>query len=401
MAMPASLALLRPVRIGVGHGHARAWNIPIASSSDALARLARCGWLPRNGWSDMSTIRPFTARDDLEALTALLHRAYARQLRRGLRFQAAHQSSAVTAERIGKGTCYLLEKDGTLIGTITIDGPDPASAITAYRDPRTWTISQFGVDPDHVGKGHGRALHRVAIDHALRRDGAWLALDTSDQAQDLIAMYGKWGYRIIGHHAWATTNYESVVMRLDLGRCPRPPAIGTYRQQPAACQPWDPRSIAVAQRLATLIAAACPEAAVAHVGSTAVPGCDGKGVIDLLVDYGPAGLERARAALDGLGFQRQSSADPFPEERPMRVGEFVHDGVGFRVHAHVVAAGSAEALELVAFRDALRADPALLAAYVTEKRAVIAAGISDPAGYSRTKAGFIRRWLAAAGSPPQ
>jgi GrpB-like predicted nucleotidyltransferase (UPF0157 family) len=197
------------------------------------------------------------------------------------------------------------------------------------------------------------------------------------------------------------TNYESVVMRLELAGFPPPSPIAPYRRQPAACRPWDPRAPAVAAWLAALITAACPVVAVEHIGSSAVPDCDGKGVIDLLVGYGPGGLEQAKAALAGLGFQRQSSADPFPEERPMRVGTCLHQGGEFRIHAHVVAAASVEARELVAFRDALRADPGLRAAYLAEKRAVLAAGVRDPGEYSRIKGGFIRSWLATVRCQPQ
>ena len=182
-----------------------------------------------------------------------------------------------------------------------------------------------------------------------------------------------------------------------------PHGIGIYHKRPAILRPWDPRAVTVAQQVIALIREAVPEAegevTVEHVGSSAVPGCAGKGVIDLLVMYPPGarGLERAKAALDGIGFQRQVSRDPFPEERPMRVGSYAFDGDEFRLHAHVVAADAAEAAEFLAFRDALRADRALLEAYLTEKRSILAAGVSDSADYSVIKGAFIQRWLAMRG----
>ena len=54
-----------------------------------------------------------------------------------------------------------------------------------------------------------------------------------------------------------------------------------------------------------------------HIGSTAVMGCAGKGAIDLMVLYSPGCLTLAKRVLDELGFQRQTTRDPFPEDRPM------------------------------------------------------------------------------------
>ena len=89
---------------------------------------------------------------------------------------------------------------------------------------------------------------------------------------------------------------------------------------------------------------------------------------------GVSGIRDARDTLESLGFQRQTSVDPFPEERPLRLGTIEHDGTTFRLHVHVIAADDAEAAELRAFRDRLRADPALLEEYVASKQAAFANG---------------------------
>ena len=46
-------------------------------------------------------------------------------------------------------------------------------------------------------------------------------------------------------------------------------------------RPWDPRTIDVAGTVAALIESQMPDAHVEHVGSTAIPGCTGKGIVDL------------------------------------------------------------------------------------------------------------------------
>jgi GrpB-like predicted nucleotidyltransferase (UPF0157 family) len=166
--------------------------------------------------------------------------------------------------------------------------------------------------------------------------------------------------------------------------------IEAYEDAAAECLEYDPQFPEVAARLSALIGGVLPHARVEHVGSTAVPGCAGKGVVDLLVAYETGRLDETKDALAGLGFQRQTSGNPFPEDRPMRTGTLAHQGRRYRVHVHVIHEGASEVRALVRFRDHLRADAGLLAAYVAEKRAIIASGITDTGEYSNAKGGFIR-----------
>lgn len=166
--------------------------------------------------------------------------------------------------------------------------------------------------------------------------------------------------------------------------------IGLYTNAPASYHEYDRRAPEVAGLLAEAITAAGLGLSVEHIGSTAVPGCAGKGVIDLMVLYPPGRLEMARQVLDDLGFQRQSTRDPFPEDRPMRVGTVLHGGQPFRFHAHVIAADAPEAATLRAFRDRLRAEPELRFAYEACKRRILRAGVTDSVAYSEAKGEFIQ-----------
>jgi GrpB-like predicted nucleotidyltransferase (UPF0157 family) len=141
--------------------------------------------------------------------------------------------------------------------------------------------------------------------------------------------------------------------------------------------------------VAALIEPHLPGVVVEHVGSTSVPACAGKGIVDLMLVYPEGQLAAARDLLDALGLQRQTGRDPFPEERPMRIGSLLHDGKAFNLHVHVIAAGSPEVQVLQGFRDRLRAEPALLAAYVAAKRAILAEGCTDPIDYCYRKGEFI------------
>jgi GrpB-like predicted nucleotidyltransferase (UPF0157 family)/mannose-6-phosphate isomerase-like protein (cupin superfamily) len=170
---------------------------------------------------------------------------------------------------------------------------------------------------------------------------------------------------------------------------PEPAMIGPYLPLPAICKDHDPRAIQVAERVGHLIRSLLPGVVVDHVGSTAVPGCAGKGVVDLMVLYEPGRLVEVRGGLDALGFQRQIGRDPFPEDRPMRIGSIDHDGTRFRLHVHVIASDSPEVAEFRAYRDRLRGDPSLLAKYVALKRQIIAEGVTDSLDYCIRKGAFI------------
>lgn len=172
--------------------------------------------------------------------------------------------------------------------------------------------------------------------------------------------------------------------------------VSSYEETAAEYLPYNPESPRVAKLLVQTILAAKPDLRVEHVGSTAVPGCWGKGIIDLLVLYRRGDLEAARAALDKLQFQRQSGPDAFPESRPMRVGSVEYFGRVYRVHAHIIEAGADEARDLLRFRDLLRVNVGLRRGYEAEKRAILARGIIKSTEYSKAKGAFIRSALAAA-----
>ena len=171
--------------------------------------------------------------------------------------------------------------------------------------------------------------------------------------------------------------------------------ILTYRVMPPAYFDYDPKVVVVAKRVIALIDGAAPWVNAEHIGSTAVPNCSGKGIVDLAAFYADGKLAETRSTLDALGFQHQSAGHQFPEERPMRVGAIDQDGEIFRLHVHVVAEHSAEAADLRRFRDALRNDDLLSAAYQAKKRAILQSGLSEPVGYTKEKGEFITAVLGS------
>jgi GrpB-like predicted nucleotidyltransferase (UPF0157 family) len=132
-------------------------------------------------------------------------------------------------------------------------------------------------------------------------------------------------------------------------------------------------------------------AAVEHVGSTAVPGLAGKPVLDLAVAVRSAAeADACVAPLAALGYAYRGPHGDDPRRR-----YYVRDAAGRRVaqlHLYVVPAAAWD--EKLAFRDALRADPALAAAYAAEKRRVADLVAWDKGAYAVAKGPFVERVLA-------
>jgi GrpB-like predicted nucleotidyltransferase (UPF0157 family) len=177
--------------------------------------------------------------------------------------------------------------------------------------------------------------------------------------------------------------------------------IKKYSPGPVACLEYDPRSPRVAARLSAAILEQIPSARVEHIGSTSVPGCAGKGIIDLMVLYEPGLLEETKSGLMQLGFQPQSTRAPFSEDRPMRVGSIDLDEKTYNIHAHVLCRSSDEVGVMRGFREALSRDPALRIAYIAEKKRILSEGIEDSVDYAEKKSVFVQGVLREIGSLKQ
>lgn len=128
--------------------------------------------------------------------------------------------------------------------------------------------------------------------------------------------------------------------------------------------------------------------AIEHVGSTSVPGLAAKPILDLMA--GIPTLDDAPACvplLAAIGFEyRPVVEDTMPDDRYFR-----KQVNGQRTHQlHMVALGGDFWVRHLAFRDALRADPALAAEYAALKRQLAARYGSDRLGYTEAKTDFIR-----------
>lgn len=171
------------------------------------ARLAAC------------TIRALTAADDLVALTDLLHRAYRPLAEGGLRYLATHQDVDMTRRRCAAGDTFVAEREGRVVGTITLAYFDPArpKGMAFYDRPDVAHFMQFAVEPALQRQGIGSALLDAVETRAAARGMREIALDTAEPATDLITRYERRGYRFVDHVQWEVTNYRSVMMSKGFG----------------------------------------------------------------------------------------------------------------------------------------------------------------------------------------
>ena len=157
-------------------------------------------------------IREYRATDSTPEITRLLHAAYADLARQGFRYLATHQDDEVTARRLGRGFPLVAERDGSIVGTVTLYAPRADHPIEWYRRPDVCYFAQFGVAPDLQRQGIGSRLLRAVEDGARARGAAELACDTAEGAQHLREWYAREGFRTVGSMDWPETNYISVVL---------------------------------------------------------------------------------------------------------------------------------------------------------------------------------------------
>jgi GrpB-like predicted nucleotidyltransferase (UPF0157 family) len=173
--------------------------------------------------------------------------------------------------------------------------------------------------------------------------------------------------------------------------------LGCVAAEPIAVVPYDPdwQARFEAERLVLeRVLAPWLEGGIHHIGSTAVPGLAAKAVIDVLA--GVRDLEQAQAAFEPLRAQsylhdphRAEVAHHFAKPS-LRLSETTYG-------LHLTEPGSDLWQERLAFRDALRAEPALAAEYEGLKLRLAREHADDIRAYTRGKRDFVARVLVGAG----
>jgi GrpB-like predicted nucleotidyltransferase (UPF0157 family) len=136
---------------------------------------------------------------------------------------------------------------------------------------------------------------------------------------------------------------------------------------------------------------------IEHIGSTSVPGLPAKPVIDMLAQV--RSLAQAQDAVPPL----QEDGWVFWPEDPCRHYRlwFLRPQPEARTHhLQVIERDHAQARALIAFRDALRADPGLRTGYASLKERLARQHRDNRNAYTNAKSEFIARVLRTTGIDP-
>jgi GrpB-like predicted nucleotidyltransferase (UPF0157 family) len=154
--------------------------------------------------------------------------------------------------------------------------------------------------------------------------------------------------------------------------------------EPIQLLPYDPEWPRLAQSEMRRLCQALGDALVAceHFGSTSVPGCEAKPIIDLLVGLTGPAPPGVRARLCALGYEDCGEAGipgrlyfRMRGSQSFNLALTSHDGELWRSNLQI--------------RDLLRSDPQLVRAYIEAKRAALREGCTTLFAYSRHKASFM------------
>ena len=166
---------------------------------------------------------------------------------------------------------------------------------------------------------------------------------------------------------------------------------GTVRVVPHDPE-WATLFATESQRLRAVFGPELP-IAIEHAGSTAVPGLAAKPILDVVGGYPPgARLERYIASLVQAGYVHRG-------ERGIPGRQFFRRGDPRSYHLHLVVQGGPLWREYLAFRDALRAQPAVRDAYAALKLELARRHVGDREAYTEGKTTFVRQVLAEALGP--
>lgn len=189
------------------------------------------GWSPMNGPAGNAaqnnpglaplaaegvSLRRLTPEDSIPEITKLLHRAYANQVKMGLRPLAGRQDDETTRRRCHSGECYVatVTEGGRekIAGVILFHEVEPDQGPPWFQNKFVDSFSQFAVDPDIQGRGIGIALLET-VERRARECGAMeLACSMAEPDSKLLNFYLRRGYRFVEHWQWPYTNYRSAIL---------------------------------------------------------------------------------------------------------------------------------------------------------------------------------------------
>jgi GNAT superfamily N-acetyltransferase len=167
------------------------------------------------------TVRRYLVDDPISEVTAMLHRAYARQRALGLDPLAGRQDDSVTLDRVLASEAYLAvcpaEGGERIVGIILFNEHEKVTFPDAFLDPSTSHFAMFAVEPELQAIGIGGMLMATCERRALEIGARRLALSMAEPDHALRRYYERRGYRFVQFWQWPYTNYRSVILARPVG----------------------------------------------------------------------------------------------------------------------------------------------------------------------------------------
>jgi GrpB-like predicted nucleotidyltransferase (UPF0157 family) len=167
----------------------------------------------------------------------------------------------------------------------------------------------------------------------------------------------------------------------------------SYEPLPPQLKPADPFTILVADAAIGIILEELPALWIEHIGSTAVPGLAGSGIIDLMLVCSADQIQNVVKTLERLGIEDTLSNHPLSSSSLIKAARLTLEGKTYPIHLFILSQGSPTINDLRNFRDRLRLDAAFRAAYQDLKRSFFSKGGLGIAEYSQLKSEFIQKAL--------
>lgn len=130
-------------------------------------------------------------------------------------------------------------------------------------------------------------------------------------------------------------------------------------------------------------------AKIEHVGSSAVTGLGGKGLIDIVIGVPKKRINFSKNLLENGGYEFRPDAGD--KERMFFRRDYISKGKQRRVHLHLTFYNSKDLTEMVAFRDHLRANSDEARKYEELKRKALKKAKGNGKIYVKLKTPYLKR----------
>jgi len=131
------------------------------------------------------------------------------------------------------------------------------------------------------------------------------------------------------------------------------------------------------------------DAIIEHIGSSAIPGLGGKGIIDILISVMKKNIEKNKEELQGHKYIFKPNAGS--KERKYFEKDYVYDKKTRRVHIHLTFHNSSEFKQKVALVKYLKKHPEVAKKYIKIKKDAVRHARGEGKKYGEYKLKFLEK----------